>query len=573
MYLAALDLNVALNTREKLVAAILACFTCLVFNLLAWSLWNSTYIFVDGVQYLSTAKNWLDGHGFSTNTLMYTPHFQGVLPAPQTVWPPGYPLLIALTSMVGIPIQTAALLLNLFFLAASALLTLAILLRCKIAFSSAVLFTLLFYCTAIPWVYSIGLLTEPVFGTLILAAIALLPDPEKDRIWQWFACGTALALCVTVRYSGVFFAMGVGAGLFVYLVVVFHKDLKRFATGVSLLTLLISISVTCFLALQYRTYLLTGTIRRETGGMEPDSLVDTILSIIWQIRRLLGFVEAGIQSNITVKVITGLFAIVLIYVLTQSFYTVIRTKNQNENSANRYRRVACFVILAHTAVFIIFFCIVSAEISSVSLNDRYLYQIFPGVFILICLLVSEALTRMQTHYTLGFIKWFQGSLVALAILFLVAQINFITGIKSYSAAGLHAREVLALQVTEKVDLNMMIRSCVVGSENRMSTLWSNDSQLLHLYTTAPTVSTPDVYANIPNVFEVLADQIDTYDIKMFVIVNNLPNITPEYAKLLDDLKHWLMQNGHTKVPMQEHQISDNIYVETYVIDQLCLNSI
>jgi len=560
-----------LNTSAKIAAAILTCFACLVFNMLAWTFWNPTFVQNDGVQYLSTAFNWLEGRGLSTNALMYKPHFQGYLPAPQTVWPPGYPLLIALTSLLGMHTQTAALLLNLIFLVASALLTFVILRRCYIKFSRAMFCTVIFYFTALPWIYSFGLLTEPVFSTLILATIAVLPDPEKDRIWPWLVSGILLALVVSVRYSGVFFAMGVGAGIFSYLAIVFRHDTKRFFRGVTLLGMLISISVACFVALRYRAYLLTGTFRRETGSVEPpDGLTETFMQIAWQSRRLLGFIEGGIESTVVIKIMTVIFAVLLIYVFVQSIYVVIRSTNKSVKTGRGQHRVMYFAIFGHTVVFIIYFSITSVITSTVELNDRYIYQIYPGLYILFCVLVSVSIDTMIARYGDGLTHWFRGSVVALLCLFMIAQVNLIAGIQYYAKPGVRSIETLSLQKTEEQDLRGVIESCFLKSDEMKGTLWSNDSQLLHFNTSIPTVTTSEGYSENHNGFDVIAEQILMYDIKMFIFLNGMPDVSPQHIEFMANLKQWLVQQGHVQAAMLERQISDGISVDVFVVDENCL---
>ena len=70
---------------------VLALLIAVVSSITAYNSWDDSSIMNDGVQYLSTAKNMANGHGITTDTLAFGPHFQGRIPGPQTMWPPGYP--------------------------------------------------------------------------------------------------------------------------------------------------------------------------------------------------------------------------------------------------------------------------------------------------------------------------------------------------------------------------------------------------------------------------------------------------------------------------------------------------
>jgi len=557
----------------NIAATLLVCLLGLAVNALAWSSWTPMFILNDGVQYLSTAYNWLEGHGFSTNALMFTPHFQSIIPAPQTVWPPGYPLLIALTSKLGVNIQQAALLLNLFFQAVSAILVLLILLRSNLKLFLALLYTLIFYFTAIPWMYALGLATEPLFTALILAALVLVPNPEQDRIWHWIASGVFIALCVAVRYSGVFFALGVGLGTVLYMLVTFRTDSKRLMRGFGFLTLQLSIPVVLFGALQYRNYLLTGTLSRETGSKEQETLLIVIKKIAWQARELIGFTDGGILPGFANRVLFVVFVLLLIYVILHAVYVIFNVKNKAVEIDNGHHVLLKYVIVGHSVVFLIFFTISSLGTIPVDLTHRYLYQIYPGLFILICLLISKCFKYMAQKNNSGMNRSFRGSIGALLCLFVIAQLNFVSDMQSYQNAGRHSREVMAVQVTQNIELQNMITSCFNDANTSTGSLWSNDAQLLHLNSLRPTISIAESYAFQAYDINMIEEQIRTYDIKMFIFLNDLPDVNPHYVKLLSELKQWLQQAGHAKVPMLENRISDGISVDAYVVDQNCLTFI
>lgn len=560
-----------LNKNIKTTGLFLICAICVVgFNISAWGFWHSSFILNDGVQYLSTAGNWLDGRGFSTDALMYKPHFQGTLPAPQTVWPPGYPFIIALTSMLGISLQSASLLLNLISLAVSAFLVLIILVRQNLSLNAAICCALIFYCTAIPWSYSLSLIAEPLFSMLILTAIYSQPGNVRGRIWPWIVSGIIIALCIFIRYSGVFFAVGVGIGMVAYFVKNYRTEAEHFWRGIALLTLQISISVVFFATMLYRTYLLTGTIKRDIGVVETEEDWIARLKIaIWQISEFIGFTDGGgLTSNSSSKLF-GLLLLLCVIVLAQIVYVSIKASNHLSPVKTLRHEVMCYVIIGHSAVFAVFFGLNIAGFSLVELNHRYLYQIYPGLFILLCILVANTSRHMKNLNLATCNKGFRLSLCTLFCLFAIAQLNNATALKHFASPGLRIQEVIKLRVTTNTDLQEMIQSCFELPDSQVGSIWSNAGQQLHRVTDVPTITIADVYGNKPYDVEIVRSHIASYNIRMFVFLDNLPDIAPEYTQMLFNVRHWLEHNGYTKMSMLENKISGNVTVDTYVIDPLC----
>src|SRR5262245_3628126 len=83
---------------------------CLCASLIAVSLQPDfvPHLSNDAFQYLSMSQNDLNGHFGYTSLVHYDPERSfGVIPAPMVHFPVGYPLAIALVSLIGIPLQNA----------------------------------------------------------------------------------------------------------------------------------------------------------------------------------------------------------------------------------------------------------------------------------------------------------------------------------------------------------------------------------------------------------------------------------------------------------------------------------
>src|SRR5437868_4785598 len=66
------------------------------------ALWRPATLFNDSFQYMSVAANLLHGRGVATSIPYFdTERSHGVIPAPMTTFPPGYPIIIAALSATG----------------------------------------------------------------------------------------------------------------------------------------------------------------------------------------------------------------------------------------------------------------------------------------------------------------------------------------------------------------------------------------------------------------------------------------------------------------------------------------
>ena len=557
-------------STQKYLIVLVGLAVVVAFNVMLWALWTPSYVLNDGVQYLSTANSWLSGSGFSTNALMYTPHFQGILPAPQTVWPLGYPMIIALVSMLGMSAEAAALSINVFSQALSALLVFVILRRLKLNFYSAFFCSLIFYSTGNPWAYSVALVSEPLFSMLILVAIFFQPGFQRSSLWPWIFSGVLVALCVLTRYSGVLFAAGIGAGMFIYLIKTSSIRSTDFWRGIAMLTLQMSIPVILLGATLYRTYLLTGTIGRDIGVIDTGDLFQRLKLVFWQVREFIGFTDTGILPPSVNTPLMCLLVLLVLLALVQMSIVSLKKTPKTTSSQTEIFNVLLYVICGHTAVFVIFFAFSVAGLALVDLNHRYLNQIYPGLFVLFCVLCAKVFRIIEKLQLFEHGKWFRKSLVAILCLFALAQANLATAIKDYSMPGVQIREALDLNVSETTDLQTMIQSCLVRSGETVGSIWSNDGQQLSYAAGIPTITVADVYGNNPYDLENVRNHIETYDVKMFVILNNLPDIAPQFIQMLTDVKQWLIKQGYEKITLSQNEISSDITVDVYLLDKTCL---
>ncbi|MGH7701752.1 MAG: hypothetical protein ACREMO_01550, partial [Gemmatimonadales bacterium] len=167
----------------------------------------------DATQYLTSAKELREGHGFSTSILYFDEHYRfGTLPAPQTVWPPGYPALIAGVAATGMGVETAARMIP------------------KVAFVLLfpLLYLLAFRLTGSPvlaslaclwqlgltefWMYLTAPNSELPFIVASLAALLLVPGEIADTR-RWAGASLCAGAAVWIRYAGVFLLASLAVAL------------------------------------------------------------------------------------------------------------------------------------------------------------------------------------------------------------------------------------------------------------------------------------------------------------------------------------------------------------------------
>ncbi len=163
----------------------------------------------DASQYESTARNLRDHGEFGTSCIFYGEHYGfGTIPAPQTVFPPGYPALIAGTSwFTGWSLRVAGFGVNLVCFVASGWVLFSLCRRLGSRSDVAFFCSACWLLTATMWHGTWLNLSESPFMFFALLAIRLLLEPG----WGFAVAGGVLAAVgITMRYAGVFLVFAVG---------------------------------------------------------------------------------------------------------------------------------------------------------------------------------------------------------------------------------------------------------------------------------------------------------------------------------------------------------------------------
>ena len=174
---------------------------------------NTNWILLsnDGYQYLSEARNILTGKGFCTSLLNFDENLHtGIIPAPQTAFPPGYPIATAGVQFLGVDERAAGVAVSLASFACTMALLLYIgrLLDIRTAALRYALFLML--CSGAAWIFAICVSTESLFTALTLLGLGLLLTAESlENRPRARTCYLIIGCCIVglsywVRYAGCF---------------------------------------------------------------------------------------------------------------------------------------------------------------------------------------------------------------------------------------------------------------------------------------------------------------------------------------------------------------------------------
>lgn len=508
------------------------------------------------------------GNGFKTDALIYGPHFQGVMPAPQTVWPPGYAIILALLSHTGLELTTAGFILNLVTHALAGVMMLFILLRMGITRNFAAICALCFYLMANPWLFAVALLTEPVFTTLLLAAMLALPNPLQDRIWKWLLCGVLIAMAIYLRYSAVFFAIGMGSGMFSFLLLTYSQEHFKALVGNMLkLAALLFIPIIAFLYLMYDTWVQIGSLDRYSGSRVPLTVFETLYNWAIKASQLMGFDAGRLMSETSVL---ALFIALCSLAMALGALFFLRKLHKTNNIVDyfsvSYFRLCFLVVTIHGLVFAIYLTVNSINGSPLEIIFRYLYQVYPGVYAIFCFMLYSLLQHSAARNSGKPSYKITTAIVALAAIYTLGQINQIVATRSlYFHEAKTASAVMQTKLPNDSNFASYIKDCFKkqNSDQDTSSIWSTHGQHIYIHTGVPTITHADIYTHQPFDEKLIVERINDYNIKMFVFVNYLNNDNETYNAYMNGMKAWLSKQNYTKVPFLDPNIGKTNSVVAY----------
>ena len=328
-------------------------------------------LYNDSFQYLSTADNMVKGNGISTSLIHFDEHYySGKLPAPQTVFPLGYPSAIALLVLLGVPLESAGVGVS----AASAILLIPVFLRggdlLNIRRRVLRCLSLVLVVNSAFSLYASSVLSDSLFTFLFLLSLSLLmraevAEGECDGDVYLFLGGMALGLGCWVRYAGLFPA----TAMFLYFGLKFlnRRDWRAFKSLV-----LVGSCIPFVLINFARNLALSGDLWGSNTKHMSNSLTYMSKSLIYSIGQLV----LGYQSPI--KTFPGIIAFVLLAVLALAASTVVYYVTRSRTG------IICYLgrppVLLVEVYIAFYFCalIYAGKTTAMSFEDpRMLYPILP----------------------------------------------------------------------------------------------------------------------------------------------------------------------------------------------------
>lgn len=360
----------------------------------------------DTAQYFSVADNLRAGRGLATSIIYYEEHYAlGTVPAPQTVFPPGYPVAIAPVAATGVATATAAFLIDLLSWGASIWLLYWIALARDHSPASALGCAAAFACLALPWVYTQEMLSEPLFIALTLAATrCLVGSQERPTYWLSLLAGVAAAAAITVRYAGVFFAAAVAVVLAIELI--WRRSRRKLIHGVAFS---VPVAVTT-LTLFWRNARLVGDFRGGNAHEVLKPVGDVFHTVVRSTASL-----AGVGLRLGPAEVVALITLALVAALGLRARGHVSLARGALVAAMRDRAALLTAIYPLVSIVLLLYL---ERISSIGLDKRMLVPLVPFVFLFALEVartakLGERAPRRLAHVTL----------VAVALAYLAGQIH------------------------------------------------------------------------------------------------------------------------------------------------------
>lgn len=355
------------NSRGRAAATVLV--GCALAAILGGRSFDGQRLANDTAQYFSVADNLRTGRGLATSIIYYEEHYAlGTVPAPQTVFPPGYPVAIALVAATGVATVTAAFLIDLLSWGVSIWLLFSIALARGHGPALALGCAAAFACLALPWVYTYQMLSEPLFIVLTLAgARCLVGSRQQSAYEQSLLAGVAAAAAITVRYAGVFFAAAVAVVLVVELV--WRRSRRTLIHGVAFALPVVATTLTLF----WRNARLVGDFRGGNAHEVLKPIGDVLYTALRSTASL-----AGVGRRLGPAELAGLIALALVAALAWRARGHVSPARDALATAMRDRAALLTAVYPLVSIVILLYL---ERTSSIGLYKRMLVPLVPFVFL------------------------------------------------------------------------------------------------------------------------------------------------------------------------------------------------
>ncbi|MGI9363579.1 MAG: hypothetical protein ACR2O8_00205 [Rhizobiaceae bacterium] len=447
---------------------------------------SADYLAGDGSQYLSVTDQLLRGEGATTRTLVYMSQIEQGVPAVQTIWPPGLPLVAAfVASVFSLEAVDALGVVLVSGHVSTALLLLWVLAIYAKRPELGAVFGVAWMAYWGAWPFSIMGMSETVFVALITGAATALAFSRKDGV-GWYAALVLAALLMAaaalVRYQVLPFSIAMSVAVLVARMRTENFVRAFFDAGMAAFPAAL---VTVGLAI--RNINVVGSLR---GGPEPAAGFDpgeVALNFAKAVYDLLGM-EAGSLARACVVIGISAFMVLEIRLWRGRLAHI-------ENPMEWFSPFILFCILG-TAFNIAFAILIGLSSTAFDLPPRYLLPSVPLV-LFICGIALPTFPKFQEMDWVAKIS----SATAIVAIILLYLSNTIWELRWFNKVAIPLRSSRAIDVEYKGELlEDVLRRLAMDK----SPLMSNQPQGLYAVIRQPTVGVADsnFWADDPDLFEI-----------------------------------------------------------------------
>ena len=467
----------------------------------------------DGAQYLSTIDQILTGNGIRTSTIYYEVQAQFGMPALQTVWPPGLPLLAAGVSLItGLSGLHSVALLSAVAHCGTALLMYWLCSRLLDGDRSNGVIIAVSYAFYVPaLVLTIQVLSEPLFTASLVASASLLHAgltcrSERERIALFAGASLCVGLACTFRYLGVAFVGALGA---VGCLQLLRGRLSPASIRAGIALVVPAVLVVALMLV--RNYVMTG---RLTGGPEgPRALEFGEISqqLRWAIQVLLGDTRFWYGKLLVLFLIVGAGGWAAKRLSAQDWSAYVR---RDERFG-----VAIFAFVGSAAT-VALLLMMSLRKTGLMVEARYLVPCVP--LMLICIAALWPCEKSSAA-SVGVNKLWYGAAVASVAL---VSVGYFASMANFVRDGAYPARLEAI-LSQKVG-NTSARDLLRAAASMHSPVMSNQSQALHVVLRRPTLGiaerriTPRVWST-----DDVRLQAKNFGVEYVVVFPTLPLGNPE----------------------------------------------
>ena len=467
----------------------------------------------DASQYESTARNLRDGGQFATSCIFYGEHYRfGSVPAPQTVFPPGYPaFMAALSRLTGCSLRTAGFAINVVCFVASGW---ALFSLCRRIGSRA---DLAFVCSA-SWLLASTMwhaawlnLSEPSFMLFVLLAVRLLMEPG----WRPTALsGLSAAVAISTRYAGLFLVLAVGLNHALFALRRRDKEPLQQAA-------LFGVAPAIMLAALFgRNIALAGTMRGGNDYPMTESLQRVTLRFVASVARLFGF-NRSILEDSTIAILAGAATVVVL--AGAVWFIRARTRAASNRSAEPATAGEWLMLTFPVTYTAILFALEYFE--GAGMTDRLMAPVLPFLLAAVAAFVSRAGTPVRVT-----------RLAATGILLVAVVSQYCVHRRLVEAAPpSHAiHRALYDSITIASDSRQTLLEFLQTRITDQAPLLCNEPQLTYGLIKRPVVGLPTGRYNTGpewNHHRAIDEVIEPYNVQ-FVLLLKSPEVSIERAPLL-----------------------------------------